>query len=57
MIFGNDIQQEIRDKFPRAGYTSSGRKRIFFDNGGGTLVLGKAAEAQARARIDCASEE
>jgi len=57
MIFGNDIQQEIRDKFPRAGCTSSGRKRIFFDNGGGTLVLGKAAEAQARARIDCASEE
>jgi len=57
MIFGNDIQQEIRDKFPRAGYTSSGRKRIFFDNGGGTLVLGKAAEAQARARIDCAAEE
>lgn len=51
------IVQDVRSKFPRAGYTSSGRKRIFFDNGGGTLVLGKAAEAQARARIDCAAEE
>ncbi len=57
MNFGNEIVQEIRDRFPRAGYTSSGRKRIFFDNGGGTLVLAKAAEAQARARIDCAAEE
>jgi len=57
LIFDKSVLQEIRDQFPRAGYTSSGRKRIFFDNGGGTLVLGKAAEAQARSRIDCAAEE
>jgi cysteine desulfurase family protein (TIGR01976 family) len=42
----------IRNEFPRAEYDASGRKRIFFDAGAGSLVLRKAAEAEAESMVN-----
>jgi len=47
--------EKIREKFPRAVSDLNGRKRSFFDNGTGTLVVGKAAKSEAEARIDCSA--
>ncbi len=42
----------IRKEFPAAARDATGRKRAFLDNGAGTLVCRRAAEAEARARIN-----
>ena len=51
-MFNKEVMNAIRTKFPRAERDALGRKRAFLDNGTGTLVVGKAAEAEARARLD-----
>ena len=55
MIFNRDLLEKIRDDFPRAVFDLNGRKRAFFDNGTGTLVVGRAAKSEAKARIDCSA--
>ena len=55
MMFSRDLLGKIREKFPRAVFDLDGRKRSFFDNGTGTLVVGKAAKSEAEARIDCSA--
>ena len=45
----------IRKEFPRAESDANGRPRIFFENAAGSLVLARAAEAEAKARIDCSA--
>ncbi len=54
-MFDQDLLEKIRAKFPRAATDLNGRKRAFFDNGTGTLVLGKAGRAEAEARVDCSA--
>jgi cysteine desulfurase family protein (TIGR01976 family) len=49
------LQEAIRKEFPRADVDASGRRRAFFENGAGSLVLQRAADAEARARIDCSA--
>ena len=55
MIFDQDLMEKIRAEFPRAATDLNGRKRAFFDNGTGTLVVGRAATAEAEARVDCSA--
>jgi len=55
MMFDRDLLEKIRDEFPRAVSDLNGRKRAFFDNGTGTLVVGRAAKSEAKARIDCSA--
>src|SRR2546425_490732 len=42
----------IRNEFPRAEADASGRRRIFFDAGAGSLVLRKAAEAELESMVN-----
>ncbi len=42
----------IRREFPAAAHDPYGRLRAFLDNGAGTLVTRRAAEAEAKARVD-----
>jgi len=51
----SELHQAIRREFPRAEIDASGRRRIFFENGAGSLVLRRVADAEARARIDCSA--
>ncbi|MGC8645440.1 MAG: aminotransferase class V-fold PLP-dependent enzyme [Thermoplasmata archaeon] len=44
--------REIRKRFPRVEKDFSGAKRIFVDNGAGSLVLREAAEEEMKARLD-----
>jgi len=55
MMFDKKLLNKIRSEFPRAATDSNGRQRVFFDNGTGTLVLGRAAEAEAAARVNCSA--
>jgi len=55
MIFTRDLLEQIRDDFPRSVSDLNGRKRAFFDNDTGTLVVGRAAKSEAKARIDCSA--
>ena len=50
-----ELLQAIRKEFPRAEADASGRQRIFFENAAGSLVLQRAAEAEAKARLDCSA--
>jgi len=52
MTFDVKLIKRIRREFPAAEADPSGRKRTFLDNGAGTLVTKRSAEAEARARID-----
>ena len=52
MMFSDKLIEQIRAAFPRAKTDFNGRKRAFFDNGTATLVVGKAAKAEAEARIN-----
>jgi len=54
-MFDRDLLEKIRDEFPRATTDLNGRKRAFFDNGTGTLVVGRAAKSEAEARVDCSA--
>jgi cysteine desulfurase family protein (TIGR01976 family) len=57
-MFDERLIEKIRGEFPRAEADATGRKRVFFDSGAGTLVVRRAAEAEARARVDyCANTE
>jgi selenocysteine lyase/cysteine desulfurase len=45
----------IRKEFPWADSDANGRRRVFFENAAGSLVLQRAADAEAKARIDCSA--
>ncbi len=47
--------ESIRREFPYAEADASGRRRIFFENAAGSLVLRRVAEAEAKARLDCSA--
>jgi selenocysteine lyase/cysteine desulfurase len=51
---GNLIRK-IRAEFPRCESDANGRKRAFFDNGTGTLVVGRAVQAYAKTLTDCSA--
>lgn len=55
MTFNKSLLKRIRAEFPRAASDAQGRRRAFMDNGTGTLVVGRAARAEAAARIDCSA--
>ena len=52
MIFDNELMEEIQNEFPRARMDAGGSRRVFLDNGAGTLVLKRSAEAQYSAALD-----
>lgn len=54
-MFDKELVKKIRAAFPRAEKDFTGRQRAFFDNGTGTLVVERAAQAEAKARIDCSA--
>jgi len=47
-----DLISDIRKEFPRADSDASGRRRVFFDAGAGSLVLGRAAQAVEESMVD-----
>ncbi|MCI2056941.1 MAG: aminotransferase class V-fold PLP-dependent enzyme [Oscillibacter sp.] len=47
-LFDPQLQQEIREKFYYLDADSHGRKRLFFENSGGSLRLKAAVEAKAK---------
>ena len=51
-----DLLPEIRSRFPRVEYDYLGRRRVFLDNGAGSMVLGEAARAEHEARLNYAAE-
>lgn len=51
----NELLSLIRKEFPRADTDANGRRRAFFENAAGSLVLQCAADAEAKARIDCSA--
>ena len=51
-LVNEKLLPSIRNEFPRIETDGSGRKRIFFDAGAGSLVLRKAAEAEADAMVN-----
>ncbi|MBI2649038.1 MAG: aminotransferase class V-fold PLP-dependent enzyme, partial [Thaumarchaeota archaeon] len=52
MSLSTKLLPQIRTEFPRADTDASGRRRIFFDAGAGSLVLRRAAEAEADAMVN-----
>jgi selenocysteine lyase/cysteine desulfurase len=48
----HELHQSIRREFPRADADANGKRRIFFENAAGSLVLQRAVEAEAKARLD-----
>lgn len=52
MTFDAALVARIRRQFPAAARDATGRKRAFLDNGAGTLVCRRAADREARARLD-----
>ena len=52
---GDEFVKAIRNNFPRADVDASGRGRVFFDNGAGSLVLQGVVDAEAKALLDYAS--
>jgi len=54
-VFEKELVKKIRAAFPRAEKDLNGRKRAFFDNGTGTLVLERASKAEVKARVDCSA--
>jgi cysteine desulfurase family protein (TIGR01976 family) len=55
MAFDRNLLERIRTEFPRSAADFKGNRRIFFDNGTGTLVTARAARAEAEARLDCSA--
>lgn len=53
--FDESFLKEIRKRFPRIERDFKGNKRIFVDNGAGSLVLGAAADSEYKSRIDFAA--
>jgi selenocysteine lyase/cysteine desulfurase len=52
MVFDSTIMKEIRDAFPRAHTSPDGKRRVYLDNGTGTLVLKCSADAQHEAALE-----
>lgn len=52
MPFDVKFVTRVRKEFPAVEEDPTGRKRIFLDNGAGTLVTRRSAEMEASARID-----
>jgi selenocysteine lyase/cysteine desulfurase len=50
--FDESYQAAIRKRFPRIERDFKGRKRIFLDNGAGSLVLEDAARSEMSSRMD-----
>jgi selenocysteine lyase/cysteine desulfurase len=50
-----DILEAIRHEFPYVEHDLDGRRRIFFENAAGSLVLKRAAEAETKARLECSA--
>jgi selenocysteine lyase/cysteine desulfurase len=48
----SELHQAIRKEFPRADADANGKRRIFFENAAGSLVLQRAVEAEGKARLD-----
>ncbi|MGD0177028.1 MAG: hypothetical protein ABSC50_09425 [Candidatus Bathyarchaeia archaeon] len=48
----SELHEAIRREFPRVDADANGRRRIFFENAAGSLVLQRVVEAEARARLD-----
>jgi len=48
----SELHEAIRKEFPRVDADANGRRRIFFENAAGSLVLQRVVEAEARARLD-----
>lgn len=46
------LLSRIRSEFPAVERAPNGKKRVFLDNGAGTLVTRRSAERENRARID-----
>ena len=51
----NELLRLIRKEFPRTDTDANGRRRVFFENAAGSLVLQRAADAEAKARIECSA--
>jgi len=45
------LLKAIRREFPYSEVDANGRRRVFFENAAGSLVLGRVAEAEAKARL------
>ncbi len=52
MFFDDALMANIQREFPRAQTDPWGKRRVFLDNGTGTLVLKRAADAQYLATTD-----
>ncbi len=52
MTFDSKFLKKVRKEFPTAEMDPTGRSRAFLDNGAGTLVCRRAAEAEREARTD-----
>jgi len=52
MVFDTVLMEEIAREFPYAHVDPWGGKRLYADNGPGTLILKRAAEAQYRASLE-----
>jgi len=52
MMFDSCLMEEIRAEFPRAHTSPDGKRRVFLDNGTGTLVLRRSADAQSEAALE-----
>ncbi|KGR77130.1 aminotransferase class V-fold PLP-dependent enzyme [Ureibacillus manganicus] len=48
VLFDSQLQNEIKDKFYQVDQDHLGRKRLFFENSGGSLRLKSAVEAKER---------
>jgi selenocysteine lyase/cysteine desulfurase len=51
MLFDSRFLKRVRGQFPTIEKDPAGKKRIFLDNGAGTLVTRRAAEGEADARL------
>jgi cysteine desulfurase family protein (TIGR01976 family) len=49
------LLQAIRSEFPQVEVDASGRRRVFFENAAGSLVLKRAVDAETRARVECSA--
>lgn len=52
---GEDLLVGIRREFPYSEVDGNGRKRIFFENAAGSLVLKRVADAEAKTRLACSA--
>lgn len=48
----NELLDKIRKEFPGVETDATGKRRIFFENAAGSLVLQRAVDAEAKARRD-----